>query len=77
MKKVQIYTSPTCHYCHMAKDFFNKNSVEFEEFDVMANIDKRQEMIEKSGQMGVPVIVVEDKVTVGFDEKYLKQLLGL
>jgi glutaredoxin 3 len=78
MKKVQIYTSPTCHYCHLAKDFFTGNAVPFEEFDVMADVEKRQEMIEKSGQMGVPVIVVDDTdVIVGFDEKHLKSLLGI
>jgi len=78
MKKVQIFTSPTCHYCHMAKDFLVGNDVPFEEFDVMTNVDKRQEMIEKSGQMGVPVIVVgDDEVMVGFDESHLKSLLGL
>lgn len=78
MKKVQIYTSPTCHYCHMAKDFLVGNAVPFEEFDVMADVARRQEMIEKSGQMGVPVIIVgDDEVMVGFDEKHLKSLLGL
>lgn len=77
MKKVQIYTSPTCHYCHMAKDFFAGNAVAYEEFDVMADVNKRQEMIEKSGQMGVPVIVVDDQVMVGFDEGHLKSILGL
>ncbi len=77
MKKVEIYTSPTCHYCHMAKDFFTRNSIAYEEFDVMADINKRQEMIEKSGQMGVPVIVIDDQVMVGFDEGHLKSVLGL
>lgn len=78
MKKVQIYTSPTCHYCHLAKDFFAGNAIPFEEFDVMADVEKRQEMIEKSGQMGVPVIVVDEtEVIVGFDEKHLKALLGV
>jgi len=76
-KKVQIYTSPTCHYCHLAKDFFASHGVAYEEFDVMTNIDKRQEMIEKSGQMGVPVIVVDNELMVGFDESHLKSLLGL
>jgi glutaredoxin len=62
----------------MAKDFLVGNDVPFEEFDVMTNVDKRQEMIEKSGQMGVPVIVVgDDEVMVGFDESHLKSLLGL
>lgn len=77
MKKVQIYTSPTCHYCHLAKDFLSKNDVSYEEFDVMADIEKRHEMIEKSGQMGVPVIIVDDQVMVGFDEGHLKSVLGI
>lgn len=78
MKKVQIYTSPTCHYCHMAKDFFANNNVSYEEFDVMSDVSKRQEMIEKSGQMGVPVIIVgDDELMIGFDEGHLKSLLGL
>jgi glutaredoxin len=61
----------------MAKDFFNRNSIEFEEFDVMMDVNKRQEMIEKSGQMGVPVIVIDDQPMVGFDEGHLKSVLGL
>ena len=78
MKKIQIYTSPTCHYCHMAKDFFTGNAIPYEEFDVMTDVAKRQEMIEKSGQMGVPVIVIgDDEIMVGFDEKHLKSILGL
>lgn len=77
MKKIQIYTSPTCHYCHLAKDFFVQHGLAYEEFDVMSDIDKRQEMIEKSGQMGVPVIVIDDQVMVGFDEGHLKSILGL
>jgi glutaredoxin 3 len=77
MKKIQIYTSPTCHYCHLAKDFFTQHGLSYEEFDVMSNIDKRQEMIEKSGQMGVPVIAIDDQVMVGFDEGHLKSVLGL
>ncbi|MFA6254043.1 MAG: glutaredoxin family protein [Candidatus Paceibacterota bacterium] len=76
-KKVQIYTSPTCHYCHMAKDFFANNGIKYEEFDVMIDVNKRQEMIEISGQMGVPVIVVDDQPMVGFDEGHLKSVLGL
>lgn len=77
MKKVQIYTSPTCHYCHLAKDFLINHKVDYEEFDVMTDINKRQEMIEKSGQMGVPVIMIDDEIMVGFDENHLKSVLGL
>jgi len=76
-KKVEIYTTPTCHYCHMAKDFFKANNVAFTEHDVMTDLSARQAMIDKSGQMGVPVIVVGDELTVGFDEQHLRSLLGV
>lgn len=77
MSKVTIYSTPTCHYCHMAKDWFNENGVKYEEFDVVSNLEKRQEMVDKSGQMGVPVIVVDDKVVVGFDQPLLEEFLEL
>ena len=60
MKKVQIYSTPTCSYCHMAKEFFKKNNVSYEDFNVATNLEKRKEMVEKSGQMGVPVILIGD-----------------
>jgi glutaredoxin 3 len=82
MAKVNIYSTPTCTFCVLAKEFFSNNDVEFEEFDVAADEGKRNEMIEKTGQMGVPVIVVikEDggeEVVVGFDEGKLRELLEL
>jgi glutaredoxin len=61
----------------MAKDFFTANNVQFSDYDVAADIEKRKEMVTKSGQMGVPVIFVGDQMTVGFDEVRLRQLLGL
>ena len=77
MKKVSIYTTPTCQYCKMVKDFFGENNVEFEEFNVAEDAAKRTEMIEKSGQMGVPVIDVEGELIVGFNKDKLTELLGL
>jgi glutaredoxin-like YruB-family protein len=77
MAKVTIYTTPTCGYCKLAKEFFQENNVEYEEFNVAADEAKRNEMIEKSGQMGVPVIYVDDEMTVGFDKARLTELLGL
>lgn len=77
MKNVTVYSTPTCHFCHMAKDFFKANNVLFTDYDVMSNIEKRMEMVQKSGQMGVPVIVIEDKVIVGFDKPEIVQALGL
>jgi glutaredoxin len=60
MKPVSIYTTVTCTYCKMAKEFFQKNNISYQEFDVGTDLEKRQEMIEKSGQMGVPVITIGD-----------------
>ncbi|MFA5840790.1 MAG: Uxx-star family glutaredoxin-like (seleno)protein [Candidatus Paceibacterota bacterium] len=77
MQNVTIYSTPTCHYCHMAKDFFTANSIVYTEYDVASDLEKRKEMMEKSGQMGVPVIVIGDELTVGFDKPKIAQLLGL
>jgi len=61
----------------MAKDFFKENNVEYTEYDVSTDALKRQEMVEKSGQMGVPVIMIDDEMTVGFDKGRLSEMLGL
>ncbi len=61
----------------MAKEFFTANNVEYTEYNVGTDIEKRKEMIEKSGQMGVPVIFVGDDMTVGFDKTKLSSLLGI
>lgn len=76
MKKVQIYSTPTCTYCHLAKEFFTQNGVEYTEYDVAADLDKRAEMVQKSGQMGVPVIDVEGTIIIGFDEDKIKEALA-
>jgi len=77
MKNVTIYSTPTCHFCHMAKDFFTANSIVFTDHDVASDLEKRKEMIEKSGQMGVPVIIIDGELTVGFDKQRIEKLLGL
>ncbi len=77
MKNVTIYSTPSCHFCHMAKEFFKANNVPYTEFDVAANGDKRKEMVEQSGQMGVPVIVIENDLIIGFNKPKIAQLLGL
>ena len=61
----------------MAKDFFTANKVQFTDHNVASDLEKRREMITKSGQMGVPVIYVGDKMIVGFDEAQLRELLGI
>lgn len=76
-KQVTIYSTPTCHFCHMAKDFFSANKVDFTDYNVATDLPKRQEMIQKSGQMGVPVITVGSDLIVGFDEERLRELLAV
>lgn len=76
-KKVEIYSTPTCNYCHIAKDFFNKNNIKYIDYNVGEDDIKKEEMIEKSGQMKVPVIVIDKKVFVGFDQKDVSKELGL
>lgn len=76
-KLVTIYTTPTCIYCKMAKEFFKKNSVKYAEKDVSSDDKALNDMVEKSGQMGVPVITVDKDVIIGFDEKRLRKALNL
>jgi len=77
MKNISIYSTPVCHFCNLAKDFFKDNNLEYTEFDVASDQSKRQEMIELTGQMGVPVIQVDDDIIVGFDEEKIKELLKM
>lgn len=77
MSMVTIFTTPTCVYCKMAKDFFQNNHVQYEEKDVARDEVARNEMIQKSGQYGVPVIKIDDKIIVGFDQPRLKEALGI
>jgi len=74
---VTIYSTPTCHFCGAAKEFFKANNIAYTEHDVAADIAQRKIMIEKSGQMGVPVITVGENLVVGFDEEELRSLLKL
>lgn len=74
-KQVTIYSTPVCHFCHMAKEYFANNNVDYTEHDVASDQEKRQEMIELTGQMGVPVIQIGDDVVIGFDETKIAELL--
>ena len=76
-KKVIIYSTPTCGYCNEAKAFFKLNDIAYEEHNVASDAAKRKEMVEKSGQMGVPVIDIEGDITIGFDREALAQTLGI
>lgn len=76
-KTVTIYSTPTCHFCHMAKDFFTEKGVQFTDHNVATDLEKRKEMMEKSGQMGVPVITIGDELIVGFDQERIAAALGV
>ena len=76
-KIVEIYSTPTCHFCHMAKDWFKEKKVEFTDFNVAENMDKRKEMVDLTGQMGVPVIKIGNDVVIGFNEDKLAELLNI
>lgn len=80
-KPVTIYSTQTCAYCKATKEFLNEQSIEFTDIDVGNDQEKAREMIQKSGQMGVPVIVVgegdEEQLIVGFDKAKLSEALGI
>ncbi|MBY0309997.1 glutaredoxin family protein [Patescibacteria group bacterium] len=76
-KTVTIYSTPVCHFCHKAKEFFKENNIAYTEHDVASDADKRTEMIDMTGQMGVPVIQVDEDVIIGYDEDKLKELLEI
>ena len=75
-KKVVIYSTPTCPYCKRAKDYLTQKGISYTDYDVAKDRDKAKEMIQKSKQMGVPVIVVGDEVVVGFNQSRLDSLLS-
>lgn len=76
-KKVKIYSTPNCPYCQRAKQFFKENNIDFENIDVSDNQQAVEEMVTKSGQMGVPVLDIDGKIIVGFDKEKIKVALGL
>ena len=77
MSKITVYSTPTCHFCHMAKDFFKEHNLPFEDINVAEDLGKRQEMIQMSGQMGVPVIVIDEDLIVGFNKPKILDLLKI
>lgn len=77
MAKVTVYSTPSCPWCHKAKDFLKENNIEFEDKDVSSDEAARKEMTEKSGQMGVPVLDIDGTIIVGFDVEAIKKALNL
>jgi len=76
-KNVKIYSTPTCPYCIRTKQFLKDNNIPFEDTDVSSNQEATEEMIQKTGQMGVPVLDIEGEIIVGFDKEKIKQALKL
>ncbi len=73
---VKVFSTLTCPYCHMAKDFLKSKNVEFEDIDVSQDRAQAMQMVQKSGQMGVPQLWIDGQVVVGFDTPRINQLLG-
>lgn len=74
---VKIYSTPTCPFCHKAKAFLKEHNVKFVDVNVAEDDKARDEMVEKSGQMGVPVIEIDGEFIIGFDEQVLRQKLQI
>lgn len=74
---VKVYSTGACPYCHMVKDFLKKNKIKFDDIDVSVNHEAANEMIEKSGQMGVPVTEIDGKIIVGYNVPALKEALKM
>lgn len=72
---IVIYSTPTCHYCVMAKEYFKSNGIEYKDIDVSVDEKAANEMVEKSGQMGVPVIEVNGEIIVGFRPDLIERLM--
>jgi len=76
-KTVRVYSTPTCPWCIRTKQFLNDNNIVFENIDVSTNQVAAQEVVQKSGQMGVPVLDINGEIIVGFDKEKIKTALGL
>jgi len=74
---VKVYSTTMCPYCVMAKDFLKKNKVKFEDINLEKNEEAVQEMVEKSGQTGVPVLDIDGTIIIGFDVEKIKKVLKL
>ncbi|RJQ38615.1 NrdH-redoxin [Candidatus Microgenomates bacterium] len=77
MKKVKVFSTPTCPYCHMAKDYLTDKKVAFEDIDVSQDQQQAQKMVERSGEMGVPQLWIDDQIVIGFNKPVIDHLLGL
>ena len=74
-KKVEIYSTASCHFCHMAKDWLSEKQIPFVDYNVGEDMAKRKEMVEMTGQLGVPVIKIGDEVMIGFNPEQMAKIL--
>jgi len=76
-KTVKVFSTPTCPYCTMAKSYLKQNNIEFEDIDVSRNHEQAIAMVDRSGQMGVPQLWINEQVVIGFNKPAIDELLGL
>lgn len=74
-KKVEIFSTETCHFCHMAKDWLAAKGIPFVDYNVGSDVEKRKEMMEMTGQLGVPVIKIGDEIMIGFNPDQMAKIL--
>lgn len=76
-ENVTVYSTPTCVFCKAVKEYLTEHKIDYKEVDVSTDANAAQEMIDKSGQMGVPVTVIDDQIVVGFNKPKLDQILAV
>jgi glutaredoxin 3 len=77
MSKVRVFSTPACPYCVTLKEFLKENNIEFEDINVAEDAQAREEMINKTNQMGVPVVDIDGEIVIGFDKGKISGLLGI
>ena len=75
--KIRVFSTPVCPYCYTLKEFLKEHNIEFEDIDVSKNEVVLKEMVEKSGQMGVPVVEIDNEIIIGFDRERIVKILGI
>ncbi|NMB34412.1 MAG: glutaredoxin family protein [Clostridium sp.] len=73
--EIKVYSTPTCPYCTMVKQYLDSKKVEYKEYDVSKDREAAAEMVEKSGQRGVPVVEIGEDIVIGFDKKKIDSLI--
>ncbi len=76
-KLIEIYSTPTCHFCHMAKEWLTAKNIPYTDYNVAEDMEKRKEIVEITGQLGVPVIKIGDEVMIGFNPDKLAKILQI